>query len=42
MLYTGFADPDASGSRPDDVEVLVKQFTIDQLRAAIGRCAGLA
>jgi PAS domain S-box-containing protein len=42
LLITGYADPDAIGSRPDDVEVLVKPFTIDQLRAAIGRCAGLA
>jgi DNA-binding NtrC family response regulator len=40
LLITGYADPDAIGNRPDDVEVLVKPFTIDQLRAAIGRCAG--
>ncbi|HEU4968844.1 MAG TPA: response regulator [Sphingomonas sp.] len=42
LLITGYADPDSIGNRPDDVEVLVKPFTIDQLRAAIGRCAGLA
>ncbi|GAO39156.1 putative two-component hybrid sensor and regulator [Sphingomonas changbaiensis NBRC 104936] len=41
LLITGYADPDSIGSRPEDVEVLVKPFTIEQLRAAIGRCAGL-
>ena len=40
LLITGYADPDSIGSRPEDVEVLVKPFTIEQLRAAIGRCAG--
>jgi CheY-like chemotaxis protein len=40
LLITGYADPDEIGSRPEDVEVLVKPFTIEQLRAAIGRCAG--
>jgi CheY-like chemotaxis protein len=39
LLITGYADPDSIGNRPEDVEVLVKPFTIDQLRAAIGRCA---
>lgn len=35
LLITGYADPDAIGNRPADVQVLVKPFTIDQLRAAI-------
>ncbi len=38
LLITGYADPDAIGNRPKDVEVLAKPFTIDQLRSAIVRC----
>lgn len=40
LLITGYADPETIGARPEDVQVLVKPFTIEQLRAAIGRCAG--
>jgi signal transduction histidine kinase len=40
LLITGYADPDSIGNRPEDVEVLGKPFTIEQLKAAIGRCAG--
>ena len=39
LLITGYADPDEIGSRPEDVQVLVKPFTIEQLRRAIGNCA---
>ncbi|NNM75857.1 response regulator [Sphingomonas sp. ID1715] len=38
LLITGYADPDEIAHRPDDVEVLAKPFTIDQLNAAIRRC----
>ncbi|MFD1612469.1 response regulator [Sphingomonas tabacisoli] len=38
LLITGYADPDSIGNRPEDVRVLVKPFTIEQLRAAIGQC----
>ena len=38
LLITGYADPDAIGNRPEDIEVLSKPFSIDQLRAAIKRC----
>jgi CheY-like chemotaxis protein len=40
LIITGYADPDSIGSKPDDVQVLVKPFTIEQLRTAIGQCAG--
>jgi PAS domain S-box-containing protein len=39
LLITGYADPDSIGNRPDEVQVLTKPFTLDQLKAAIGRCA---
>ncbi len=39
LLITGYADPDSIGNRPEGVEVLTKPFTIEQLKAAIGRCA---
>jgi PAS domain S-box-containing protein len=42
LIITGYADPDSIGNRPEDVQVLVKPFTIDQLRAAIAQCAGIA
>jgi signal transduction histidine kinase len=38
LLITGYADPDSIGNRPAGIEVLGKPFTIDQLKAAIGRC----
>jgi PAS domain S-box-containing protein len=40
LLITGYADPDSIGNRPEDVQVLVKPFTIDQLRSAIRGCMG--
>jgi PAS domain S-box-containing protein len=40
LLITGYADPDSIGNRPEDVCVLAKPFTIEQLKAAIGACAG--
>lgn len=39
LLITGYADPDEIGNRPEDVQVLVKPFTIEQLRKAISKCA---
>jgi PAS domain S-box-containing protein len=38
LIITGYADPDSIGNRPDDVCVLTKPFTIEQLRDTVSRC----
>jgi PAS domain S-box-containing protein len=42
IIITGYADSTAIGRRPDDVMVLAKPFTPDQLRAAMASAAGTA
>jgi CheY-like chemotaxis protein len=37
LIITGYAEIDAIGDRPDDVEVLLKPFTPTALEAAISR-----
>jgi hypothetical protein len=37
LMITGYADADAIGDRPEDVEILLKPFTPHKLDAAIAR-----
>jgi hypothetical protein len=36
-MITGYADADAIGDRPENVEVLLKPFTPHKLQAAVAR-----
>jgi CheY-like chemotaxis protein len=37
LIITGYAEADAISDRPDDVEILLKPFTTNDLEAAIAR-----
>jgi DNA-binding NtrC family response regulator len=37
LMITGYADADAIGDRPENVEVLLKPFTPHKLQAAVAR-----